>query len=127
MLRERSAIHRLAKGHASSKLQAMRRLANSKKPSPVKSRNFTLHWGSGVIAEEVRVSGPFHCPAIQLLEFREGPAAGARQIRFCYYDHKGRFQRSPLIVGEEEMEALAGALKAAPRLRAMLRRLAART
>jgi hypothetical protein len=76
-----------------------------------------------VVAEEVRVTGPYHCPAIQLLEFREGLAAGACQIRFCYYDHRGRFQRSPLIVDENDLEALAAALKSAPRLRAMLRQL----
>jgi hypothetical protein len=76
-----------------------------------------------VIAEEVRVRGPYHCPAIQLLEFRAGSAAGASQIRFCYYDHQGRFQRSPLIVDEKDLEALAAALKGAPRLRAMLRSL----
>ena len=78
-----------------------------------------------MIAEEVRVTGPYHCPTIQLLEMREGPAAGACQIRFCYYDHRGRFQRSPLIVGENDLDALAAALKDAPRLRAMLRRLLA--
>jgi len=67
----------------------------------------------------------YHQPAIQLLEFREGEAAGALQIRFCYYDHRGRFQRSPLIVDEENLAALALGLKSAPRLRAMLKRLLA--
>lgn len=93
------------------------------KQSDTKTRTFSLHWGSGVIAEEVRVTGPYHCPAIQLLEFREGPAAGACQVRFCYYDHRGRFQRSPLIVDESDLAALAVALKAAPRLRAKFKRL----
>ncbi|MGO9060410.1 MAG: hypothetical protein ACLQU2_23960 [Candidatus Binataceae bacterium] len=67
----------------------------------------------------------YHRPALQLLEFREGEAAGTLQIRFCYYDHRGRFQRSPLIVDEENLVALAQALKSAPRLRAMLKRLLA--
>ena len=67
----------------------------------------------------------YHQPAIQLLEFREGEAAGALQIRFCYYDHQGRFQHSPLIVDEENLTALARGLKSAPRLRAMLKRLLA--
>ena len=61
-----------------------------------KPRTFDLHWGSGVIAEEVRVEGEYHVPAIQLLEFTEGEAAGTVSLRFCHYDHRGRFQRSPL-------------------------------
>jgi hypothetical protein len=103
----------------------MRRRSASNKHSPAKARTFSLHWGSGVIAEEVRTSGPYHCPAIQLLEFREGTAAGARQVRFCYHDHQGRFQRSPLIVDEADLDTLAAALKSAPGLRKMLRRLLA--
>lgn len=83
-------------------------------------RSFSLHWGQGVIAEEARVSGPYHCPAIQLLEFSQGQAAGACQIRFCYYDHRGRFQRSPLILDEAAVQALAAELKKTPRLRSML-------
>ncbi len=55
----------------------------------------------------------YHQPAIQLLEFREGDAAGALQIRFCYYDHQGRLHRSPLIVDEENLAALARGLKSA--------------
>jgi hypothetical protein len=102
---------------------AMHRASRTIKRSSSGPKSFSLHWGSGVIAEEVRVDRPYHCPAIQLLEFREGPAAPALQIRFCYYDHQGRFQRSPLIVDESDLDALASALKAAPRLRAMLRRL----
>jgi hypothetical protein len=90
-----------------------------------KSKTFALHWGSGVVAEEVQVLSRYHRPSIQLLEFHEGQAAGTLQVRFCYYDHQGRFQRSPLIVDEENLDALARALKAAPRLRAMLRRLVA--
>jgi hypothetical protein len=104
----------------------MRRSSTTIKRTAPKLKTFALHWGSGVVAEEVRVTGPYHCPAIQLLEFRAGQAAGARQIRFCYYDHRGRFQRSPLIVGDDDLDALAAALKAAPHLRAMLRRLLGR-
>jgi hypothetical protein len=93
--------------------------------NPPKSKTFALHWGSGIVAEEVQVLSRYHRPAIQLLEFREGQAAGSLQIRFCYYDHQGRFQRSPLIVDEENLDAQARALKRTPRLRAMLRRLLA--
>jgi hypothetical protein len=96
-----------------------------KSKSKSKPKTFALHWGSGIVAEEVQVLSRYHRPAIQLLEFHEGQAAGGLQIRFCYYDHQGRFQRSPLIVDEDNLDALAGALKGAPRLRAMLRRLLA--
>jgi hypothetical protein len=82
-----------------------------------------LHWGSGVIEEEVRTRGPYHCPAIQLLRFTAGEAAGTREIRFCYYDHSGRFQRSPLIVSEDDIAQLRRALDQAPALRQMLLRL----
>jgi hypothetical protein len=88
-----------------------------------KPRTFELHWASGVIAEEVRVEGEYHVPAIQLLEFTEGEAAGTVSLRFCHYDHRGRFQRSPLIVGEADMAALRQALATAPRIRELLGRL----
>ena len=86
-------------------------------------RPFTLHWGTGEIAEEAATNGEYHEPCFQLLEYTEGPAAGSFSIRFCYYSHDGRFQRSPLIVGEEDIEGLREALKGAPKLRAILRRL----
>ena len=103
----------------------MARTKPAVKQAEPKPKTFALHWGSGVVAEEVKALGRYHQPAIQLLEFREGEAAGALQIRFCYYDHQGRFQRSPLIVDEEHLAALARGLKSAPRLRAMLKRLLA--
>lgn len=101
----------------------MARTTRAIKKAEPKLKTFALHWGSGVVAEEVKVMSRYHQPAIQLLEFREGEAAGALQIRFCYYDHQGRFQRSPLIVDEENLAALAMGLKSAPRLRVMLKRL----
>jgi hypothetical protein len=76
-----------------------------------------------VIAEEARVIGPHHEPCIQLLEYTDGEAAGTFDVRFCFYDHAGRFQRSPLIMGEENIEAMRKALESAPRLRELLRRL----
>ena len=86
-------------------------------------RDFTLHWGTGQIAEEASISGEYHEPCFQLLEYTEGPAAGSLSIRFCYYSHDGRFQRSPLIVGEEDIAGLREALKRTPRLRSILSRL----
>jgi hypothetical protein len=95
-----------------------------KKHEPA-ARSFSLHWGKGVIEEEVRVTATYHQPTIQLLKFTEGPAAGTREIRFCYYDHRGRFQRSPLIIDESDIPALRKALKAAPRLAKLLAKLTA--
>jgi hypothetical protein len=94
-----------------------------KKPS---EKTFSLHWGSGVIREEVQIATPYHLPTIQLLEFTSGAAAGSRAVRFCHYDARGRFQRSPLIVDEKDFAALAKASAKTPRLRAILAKLGAR-
>src|SRR5688572_17616900 len=59
-------------------------------------KTFSLHWGSGVVEEEVQIATPYHRPTIQLLKFTEGKAKGSYEIRFCTYDHSGRFQRMPL-------------------------------
>jgi len=93
-----------------------------------KSRNtaaktFSLHWGSGVIAEEAQIVTAYHRPTIQLLNFTAGEAAGTREIRFCHYDHRGRFQRSPLIIDEKDVPALQRALAATPELQRLLARL----
>lgn len=93
------------------------------RPQTSGPKTFSLHWGSGVVEEEVQAAGRYHLPTIQLLKFTEGEAAGTCELRFCYYDHAHRFQRSPLIVGEEELAKLREALKRAPKLRAMLARL----
>ncbi len=82
-------------------------------------RPFSLHWGDGNIVEEAAYAGEHHEPALQLLEFDEGYLA----VRFCYYDHAGRFQRSPLIVSNGEIAGLRKALAAAPRLKLLLREL----
>jgi hypothetical protein len=79
-------------------------------------RPFDLHWGRGVIAEEATFVAEHHEPAIQLLEFEDG----SESIRFCYYDHAGRFQRSPLIVAKENMDGLRTALAVTPRLKQLL-------
>jgi hypothetical protein len=97
----------------------------AKAAQPVKQRTFALHWGSGVIEEEAIAEDQYHRSSIQLLKFTEGPIAGQREIRFCYYDPGGRFQRSPLVVDEEIIATLAKALKTTPRLREMLKKLVA--
>ncbi|MGA2392458.1 MAG: hypothetical protein ABSH03_03785 [Candidatus Lustribacter sp.] len=90
----------------------------AKKTAP--DRTFSLHWGSGVIEEEVQIETEFHRPTIQLLKFTAGEAAGTYDIRFCHYDLRGRFQRSPLIVSGADMPRLRKAIKAAPRLKKLL-------
>jgi hypothetical protein len=92
---------------------------------PEKPKTFSLHWGSGVIAEEVQIVTEHHRPTIQLLEFTAGAAKGTREIRFCFYDHHGRFQRSPLIFDEQDIPALRAALEAAPNLKRLLAKLCA--
>jgi hypothetical protein len=83
-------------------------------------KTFSLHWGSGIIEEEVQIVTPYHRPTIQLLKFQEGQAAGTYEIRFCHYDHHGRFQRSPLIIDERDLPQLRKAFHDAPKLRKML-------
>ena len=79
-------------------------------------RDFNLHWGKGQIVEEASVQGEYHQPSIQLLEFHDGSLS----IRFCYYNQHGRFQRSPLIMGEEDIGRLRDSVSENHRLRALL-------
>lgn len=96
----------------------------AKKPRK-EPRGFALHWGKGIVEEEAQIATEHHRPTIQLLKFTEGPIAGTRELRFCHYDHHGRFQRSPLIIDESDIPALKEALRATPRLKRLLKKLAA--
>lgn len=93
------------------------------KPARSVPRPFTMHWGAGQIVEEASYAGRYNEPAIQLLEYTEGEAAGGWSIRFCYYSHEGRFQRSPMMLDPDTLEGLRAALTRTPKLRALLRRL----
>lgn len=85
-------------------------------------RPFAFHWGGGNIVEEAAFSGEHTQPAVQLLEYD----GGGYGIRFCYYNHDGRFQRSPMMIDRPEtLDGLRDALKKTPRLRALLKRLVA--
>ena len=95
-------------------------MSPSSRPLP---RPFSYHWGSGQIVEEAAYTGRYHEPVIQFLEYEEGEAAGRWSIRFCYYSLDGRFQRSPLVIDQDELDGLRAALAQAPRLRALLKRL----
>jgi hypothetical protein len=90
---------------------------------PGTQKTFAFHWGSGIVAEEAQIASRYHRPTVQLLTFTEGEAKGTHEIRFCHYDHHGRFQRSPLIIDEADLPALTKALAGAPRLKRMLAKL----
>ena len=85
-------------------------------------RQFEFHWGRGQIIEEASYVGRHTEPAIQLLEYERHP--GSYGIRFCYYNHAGRFQRSPMMIdGEDSFEGLRAAMTDTPKLRELLRKL----
>lgn len=54
-------------------------------------RPFEMHWGRGEIVEEASFVGEHHEPAIQLMQYMEGEAAGGFSIRFCSYSHRAAF------------------------------------
>jgi hypothetical protein len=86
-------------------------------------RKFSLHFGSGLVAEEATYSGEFHEPTIQLLEFAGGEMDGQVLLRFCTYTHKGSFMRDPLLMNETDIAQLREAIQATPRIKALLTRL----
>ena len=88
-----------------------------------KPKTFNLHWGSGIVEEEATIVTEYHKPSIQLLKFTEGEAAGRYQIRFCFYDHRGRFQRAPMILGEADLADLRKALAHTPKLKRLIGKL----
>ena len=88
-----------------------------------KERRFNFHWGSGVVAEEARFEGEHHVPAIQLLKYDQGEAKGNVSVRFCFFNQRGRFQRSPLMMSEGDLDQMRTALEQTPELRELLKRL----
>ena len=97
--------------------------AKSPASKTAEPRTFALHWGTGIIEEEVRIGSTYHNPTIQLLTFTEGSAKGTHEIRFCHYNHRGQFQRSPLIIDEKDIPALRQALNETPKLKRLLKKL----
>ena len=69
------------------------------------------------------MEGEYHVPTLQLMRYTDGHAAGSVSVRFCQYNHRGGFRRSPLMMGEEEVEMMREALRATPELRELLRRM----
>lgn len=96
--------------------------AATAKPAP-KVKTFNLHWGSGIVEEEAVIETPYHKPSIQLLKFTDGEAKGQYEIRFCFYDHRGRFQRSPMILDERYLAEMRDALAHTPKLSRLLAKL----
>ncbi len=86
-------------------------------------RPFTMPWGKGEIVEEATTVGAHHEPAIQLLRYADGTLS----IRFSHYDHRGRFQRSPLMISSDTIGGLRRSLAGTPRLRRLLAKLVADT
>jgi len=69
---------------------------------------------------EAQIQCKYHVPTIQLLKFNAGEAQGSYEIRFCHYNHEGRFQRSPLILDVEDLPRLKQALQHTPKLKKLL-------
>ena len=90
-------------------------------------RPFHMHWGGGQIVEEARFAGQYTSPAIQLMRYDDGEAAGTVGLRFCHFSHDGRFERSPMMIGELEIDQLTEAVRSNPRIRALLLRIAGAT
>jgi len=51
-----------------------------------------------------------------LLEFEDGTLS----LRFCYFDHQGRFSASPLMMSEALLPHLKEAIRGCPRLHKLL-------
>ncbi len=92
------------------------------KPEKRLPKPFNLPWGKGQVVEEVSVAHEHWVPTIQLLEYEDGSLG----VRFCFYSPTGRFRRSPPIWMEEDFDAFADELEGAPRLQALIQRMAGR-
>ena len=87
-------------------------------------RPFSMHWGDGQIVEEARFAGEHTQPAIQLLRFDSGPAAGTLTLRFCHFSPRGQFQRSPMMLADAEIDQLSEAVARTPEIQRLLLRIA---
>ena len=82
-------------------------------------RAFSFHWGGGQVVEEATFAAEWSEPTIQLLEYEDGSLA----VRFCSYNHRGMFQRNPMMVGQDELKGLRDSLKDCPRLHTLLKQM----
>jgi len=81
-------------------------------------RPFKMPFGSGKIVEEASITSKYHEPTIQLLKFDNGD----KVIRFCSYN-KGKFSRSPLMIGEKDMRKLRNIIKREKEMSKLISRL----
>ena len=91
-------------------------MRSSPRPLP---RPFSMPWGRGRITEEATVARDHWEPAIQLMEYEDGQ----RGLRLCFYS-RGRFNRNPMMISEDDLDNLRRELDHAPQSRELLRRLA---
>lgn len=82
-------------------------------------RPFSFHWGGGQIVEEATYAGEWSEPTIQLLEYEDGSLS----VRFCSYNHRGMFQRNPMMMGQDELVGLRDSLKDCPRLTKLVKQM----
>ena len=83
-------------------------------------RKFSMPWGDGQVVDEVGVDTEHNELVVQLLRYDD---FDGNTLRFCQYWLDGRFQRQPMMIGEDSIPALREALKASPEIRDFLRRL----
>jgi hypothetical protein len=83
-------------------------------------RPFKYPWGGGQIVEEASATREHSEPTLQLLEFQDDGHEGYVMIRFCSYTPSGSFRRHPMLASADDIAQLRAALKATPRLRALL-------
>src|SRR2546428_13089016 len=86
-------------------------MRNMKSKSREVPRPFAMPWGKGAIVEEITAVGQWHEPAIQLLRYEDG----SESVRFCSYDHGGRFQPPPLLLDARLLSLLGRTLPSSPR------------
>ena len=80
-------------------------------------------WGAGTLGPPEAGD----CWSMYAVHVRFRPEAavdGTYEIRFCYYDRHGRFQRSPMILDAKDVRRMSEALKTAPKLKRLLSALA---
>jgi hypothetical protein len=86
-------------------------------------RAFTMPWGKGQVVAEVGVDTEYESElVIQLLRYDDFEG---NTLRFCQYWADGRFQRQPMMIGEAQIDEMRKALKSAPEIRKLLKRLVA--
>jgi hypothetical protein len=77
--------------------------------------------GNTAQIEFARATNLFQSASLVKQQYDE--AKGRYEVRFCFYDHRGGFQRSPMILDEAEFDAMRKALAATPKLKKIISKL----